>query len=231
MKVVFVGPSLPDAAAIVRAMGAEDIEIRPPAQRGDLRRALEEGAAAIGLIDGIFEHVRPVWHKEILLALSRGVPVLGAASMGALRAVECAPFGMRGVGRIYEDYRSGRRIDDGDVALQHGPAELGYPPLSVPLVTVDATLKTALQAGAISPDEARDWALAARAIHFKERSWRRIGDMFVGANTKSMQRILAHATDPKRQDALALLHEINLTQPAVFKRLPDWTLHLLPDSD
>ena len=61
----------------------------------------------IGLIDGYFDGVPAVAHKEILWALDQGIRVLGAASMGALRAAELAPFGMEGVGAIWRDYADG----------------------------------------------------------------------------------------------------------------------------
>ena len=60
--------------------------------------AVRRGVRVIGLVDGVFERVPAVWHKEILFALSEGVHVYGAASMGALRAAELDTFGMRGVG-------------------------------------------------------------------------------------------------------------------------------------
>ena len=43
------------------------------------------------IIDGVFQSEPAVRHKEILWALSLGVPVVGAASMGALRAAELFP--------------------------------------------------------------------------------------------------------------------------------------------
>ncbi|RAS10491.1 TfuA-like protein [Ensifer adhaerens] len=147
MNVVFVGPTLPDA----RNAADKSVLILPPAVQGDVLRAVEGGATAIGLIDGNFENVAPVWHKEILYALSLGVQVFGAASMGALRAAECAPFGMVGIGEIYRQYAEGARVDDADVALIHGPAELGYLPLTLPLVNVDATLKRLSQTQALAP--------------------------------------------------------------------------------
>ena len=74
-----------------------------------------------------------VWHKELLWAMSQGVHVLGAGSIGALRAAEPEAFGMVGEGRIFEAYRSGvlepyyRPFEDDDeVAVVHAPAELGY---------------------------------------------------------------------------------------------------------
>ena len=81
--------------------------------------AVSAGATVIGIVDGYFEYVAPVWHKEILYALSSGCTVLGAASMGALRACECAAFGMRGIGRIFEDYREGVRTFLEPTAAHH----------------------------------------------------------------------------------------------------------------
>src|SRR5262249_38606786 len=126
MKIVFAGPSLhgstlkPDAG----------IEMRPPARQGDVFRAAMEGANIIGLTDGVSEQVPAIWTKETVHALANGVQVFGAASLGALRAAECAAFGMIGIGAIFEDCTTYRIEDDADVALLHGPRELGYLPLS-----------------------------------------------------------------------------------------------------
>src|SRR5688572_2369741 len=105
---IFAGPSI---HGIARAL-FDAFEFRPPAACGDIIAALHDGVHAIGLIDGVFESTAAVWHKEILLALERGVAVYGAASMGALRAAECHAFGMVGIGRIFADYASGRRVAD-----------------------------------------------------------------------------------------------------------------------
>ncbi|MDK4721011.1 TfuA-like protein [Rhizobium sp. CNPSo 3968] len=204
MKVFFVGPSLPDAEAYADST----MVIRPPACQGDVMRALEEGATAIGLIDGQFEFVAPVWHKELLFALSRGIPVFGAASMGALRAVECRAYGMVGVGRIFDDYASGRREEDADVALLHGPAELGYPALSVPLVNVDATIEAAISQGIIGRQEALQLSQAARRIFFKDRTWKRIAEA-ADMDTGQVRALVAKAwTDQKRLDAIELVHAL-----------------------
>src|SRR5262249_25127305 len=117
--IVFLGPSL--RAADLRQLSSFDV--RPPAAHGDVYRAVQDHPRTIGIVDGYFEGVPSVWHKEILYALSEGVHVYGAASMGALRAAELDGFGMQGVGRIYEGYRDGLFEDDGDVAVSHGPEE------------------------------------------------------------------------------------------------------------
>ncbi|TWF44027.1 TfuA-like protein [Neorhizobium alkalisoli] len=222
MKVVFVGPSLADAPDLARG----DLIVRPPACQGDVMKCLAEGATAIGLIDGQFEHVAPVWHKELIFALSMGVSVFGAASMGALRAAECHPFGMVGLGRIFEDYLHGRRDDDADVALLYGPSELGYPPISVPIVNVDATLETALQRDVIDPSTALALSDAARSIFFKDRTWQRIASV-AGVSAADMRAWLRIAwTDQKRCDALLLIDTIRSAPPPSSR--PSWTFNSTP---
>src|SRR5258708_4117885 len=92
---------------------------RPPVRQGELYRAALDRPAVIGVIDGYFEVTPTVWHKEILWAMTQGIHVFGAASIGALRAAELDVFGMRGIGRIYDDFRDGVLEDDDDVALLH----------------------------------------------------------------------------------------------------------------
>src|SRR6185436_15392645 len=78
---VFLGPSLPIADA-VRVLDAVYL---PPVAVGDVYRLVREARPRrIAIIDGYFERMAAVWHKEILFALERGVAVYGAASMGAL---------------------------------------------------------------------------------------------------------------------------------------------------
>jgi len=84
-----------------------DADYRPPARRGDVLAAARDGADIICLIDGVFFQDSSVAHKEILEALQMGVRVIGASSMGALRAAEMDVYGMEGVGEIYRAYRSG----------------------------------------------------------------------------------------------------------------------------
>lgn len=170
MKVVFAGPTLHGIALDP----FPSIEFRRPAQCGDVVKAVRDGATVIGLIDGVFEQMPSVWHKEILYALSEGIVVLGAASMGALRAAECHSFGMIGVGEVFEAYASGATEDDEDVAQLHAPAELGYLPLSVPMVDIRATLRHLHAEDRLTEGERNTLLVAARALFFKDRTYRRI---------------------------------------------------------
>ena len=174
MKVLFAGPSLYGFDFSAACTGGDTIDCRGPAAQGDIARAVVEGATAIGLIDGRYEDVAAPWHKEILYALEQGVQVFGAASMGALRAAECAEFGMIGIGAVFERYRSGELTDDAAVAQVHGPAELGYLPLSEALVNVEATFERFRKLKAVTEAEAERLDASARALFFKERTYPRI---------------------------------------------------------
>src|SRR4051812_16437362 len=101
---VFCGPTLSRREIEQRLPSASVVD---PIGWGDVLSALDDGIERLAIIDGFFDQRQAVWHKELLFALHSGVEVLGAASMGALRAVELAPFGMRGVGKIFELFRDG----------------------------------------------------------------------------------------------------------------------------
>ena len=124
----------------------------PPAAQGDVYLAVRDGAQAIGIVDGYFQGAPSVSHKGILWAMSRGVHVFGSASMGALRAAELYGFGMQGVGRIFEAYRDGVITADDEVAIVHGPLDLGYPSNTDPLFNNRATLARAVEQGLICDD-------------------------------------------------------------------------------
>ena len=174
MKILFAGPTLHGEIAGGRLPDAPAIVCRGPARQGDIARATLEGASAIGLVDGLYEDVAAPWHKEILFALARGVTVLGGGSIGALRAAECAAFGMIGVGEIFESYVSGERVDDSDVAQLHAPAELDYMPLTEALVNVDATFAALVAAQRIDRRVADELAAIARALFFKSLTFQAI---------------------------------------------------------
>ncbi|MCP3144104.1 TfuA-like protein [Pyxidicoccus xibeiensis] len=208
MKVfIFTGPTLraEEARAELEAV------YLPPVQQGDVYRAAREGPLAIGIIDGFFEHVPAVWHKEILWAMSEGVHVFGASSMGALRAAELAAFGMEGVGTVFEAFHRGELQDDDEVAVAHASAEDGWRPLSEAMVTFRATLAAAQAANTVRPQTRTTLERVAKSLFYVERTWPRV--LADGARQgvpspelKALQAWLPSGrVDPKREDALALL--------------------------
>jgi len=170
MIVVFVGPS---AAAEHLHRVLPEAVFRPPAHRGDVFHAARAGADRIVLIDGYFDTVPAVWHKELLDVLSRDVVVYGASSIGALRAAELERFGMIGVGEVFEQVRAGR-VDDDDVAVAQDPEADGSTARSVAMVNIRWTLRAAAGAGVLGEDEARTLDRLAKSVHYPDRSYRRL---------------------------------------------------------
>lgn len=212
---LFVGPSIPpDELAHACAAIDGEVVIAPPVQQGDLLRLLSDPPDVVGIVDGYFFQVPAVLHKEILLLLERGVRVLGAASLGALRPAELDRLGMEGVGRIYQMYKAGEIDADDEVAVLHAEAADGYRPLTLPLVTVRHTLKLARRRGSISAGAARAALASARRLHFTERTTTAIvhgvrGDALTADDLVALRGALCdEAVDLKRQDALALIHTI-----------------------
>lgn len=215
--VVFLGPTL----AHEEAARVLDATYLPPARQGDVFRAVHAyRPRVIGLIDGAFLDVPAVWHRELLWAMSEGVHVLGAASMGALRATELAPLGMRGVGRIFEAFRDGRWPtddtpfeDDDEVAVVHTPVEAGARPLSDALVDLRATLDGAVTAGVIDEGAARSLVATMKALHFPQRSFTRLDEeariRLDGVIAVRLSDWLArNRISQKHLDAIALLQEL-----------------------
>ena len=167
MIVIFSGPTI-SHDEISRHL---ECQCLPPARRGDIYDVARQRPRAIGIIDGYFQGELSVWHKEILWAMSRGIHVFGASSMGALRAAELHQFGMHGVGRIFENYRDGIWEDDDEVALIHGPAEMGYVALSEPMSNIRATLEHAVSQGIATQKLADRLIDKAKHTFYHDRSW------------------------------------------------------------
>jgi hypothetical protein len=210
--VVFLGPSLSIAEAKAVLPHATYL---PPVEQGDLITIASAAQGprpwGIGIVDGVFYQSLPVWHKEILFALEKGMRVFGASSMGALRAVECAPFGMVGVGEVFRRYASGELTDDDEVALAHDDAEQDWRGRSEPLVNVRATLEAAVSRGLLDETVASAVVSAAKQLWFPNRTIDRILEAAAASGIEPVglavvRDVLDNAyVDVKRADALALL--------------------------
>lgn len=204
---VFAGPSLHGYAAPhwLRAV------LRPPIRHGDLARlpGIGDGGWVVAIVDGEFGQSLAVTVTEIRDVLEAGNTVLGGGSMGALRAVECRPLGMRAVGWIAEQYASGAVWADDEVALTHLPAESGYRPLTVPLVTVRWLLSHRL---GLPAERVSEVVRACAGVHFRDRTAGRLCaavrhvDPGVAARLEEwLCPSLPLRWDRKHQDALAVI--------------------------
>lgn len=207
--VVFLGPSLP----IDEARELVDADFRGPVAQGDVLRALESRPVAIVIVDGYFELVPAVWHKEILVALHRGVPVYGASSMGALRAAELHRFGMVGVGRVFEWFRDGVLTDDDEVAIVHSSPEDGHRPLSDAMVDIRAAVADAVDAGVVEPDAGSELLGVAKGMHYAQRSFASLEQLLWGTGLSQPAAALRRHADQfgpwqKHRDAAEALRVV-----------------------
>jgi hypothetical protein len=147
--------------------------------------------------------------------MSEGIHVFGSASMGALRAAELAPFGMIGVGAVFESYRDGALEDDDEVAVAHASVEHDYRAGSEAMVNIRATLARARTEGVVDAVVHAALERIAKQLFYPERSYGRILEL-AAANgipheaIDAVRRWLpAGAVNQKRADALAMLQAID----------------------
>jgi hypothetical protein len=207
---IFTGPTISPASAAQ----VLDAVYLPPAAQGDIYRVSRLRPQAIGLIDGLFETVPAVWHKEILWAMSQGVHVFGCSSMGALRAAELAAFGMEGVGTIFQQYRDGLLEDDDEVAVAHAPATHGYRSISIALVNIRATLEAAVAQHVVAAATGQTLLQIAKGLFYPERSYAQVlmAAQQSGVDSRELTALRewlpGGQVDQKRADALAMLRTI-----------------------
>ncbi|MEV7040417.1 TfuA-like protein [Amycolatopsis sp. NPDC051061] len=203
---VFLGPTLSVAAA-QRILAAQ---YHPPAAMGDVYRCTQhqDSPGTMLIVDGYFEQVPSVRHKEILHAMSVGWRVLGCASMGALRAAELHQYGMAGLGSVFEDYRDEVLEDDDEVAVAHAAAEYGYRALSVAMVDIRATLHAAAECSAVGPEAVEGVVTAAKRMYYPDRHW---PGVLASARLRDAERstlldfVREHGQGVKRRDAVGAL--------------------------
>ena len=161
---VYLGPTLTEEEALEFLPEAM---VLSPVRCGDILQALRLEPETIVIIDGTFEQTASVWHKELLLALERRILVVGAASMGALRAAELAVFGMQGVGTIYQDFLSGRLTDDDEVTVIHSPEGRA---LTEAMVNIRATVAAGQREGLLDEFSGNQVIAAAKQLFYHDRT-------------------------------------------------------------
>lgn len=209
---VFIGPTISEAEAK---------EILPnayyhhPIRCGELIRLLRLKPKTVLIIDGCYEFTPAVWHKEIMLAIDLGVEVIGASSMGALRASELHQVGMKGVGKVFESFRDGVLNDDDEVAVLHKSEEEGFVPINDAMVNIRETLFWALDEMIISKSYHDALIAACKDEFYPNRSLLKIVESVKAPNKDEQERFKRWLNrngviDLKKEDArlaLGLLKE------------------------
>lgn len=116
IPIVYLGPTLnrEEASKIL------DADYRDPAKKGDFLRLshTSDEKKYVGFIDGVFLHDYPPSPIEVYhLATRKNIELIGASSLGALRAVELEKFGMKGIGKIFQLFKNGILNADDEVAV------------------------------------------------------------------------------------------------------------------
>jgi hypothetical protein len=208
---VFAGPSLPQGR--VSELLPDAIVHGPIAHRSVLELPLRRGDV-VAIIDGLFLQSAAVRHKELLHVMEQGIEVWGAASMGALRAAELSPLGMRGVGLVFRLFAHGVLERDDEVAVSHSTAEHDYRPMSDALVSIRVTARRARRLGCIDASLERMLIRKAAALPFHQRLYRAVEReaLAAGADPAQCAAFVRFASeqqaDVKCQDAERLLRRL-----------------------
>ena len=213
LPVIFLGPSL-------SMQKAKEIfplaDYRPPAKKGDfLKIASEEnGIGFVGFIDGVFLQDYPPTPIEVYSLLRKNNLVLaGAASLGALRAVELEKFGMVGIGRIFQLYKSGKLESDDEVAVTFSDQD--YKLQSEAIIDIRYTLYWAVKDGIISKHTKDVLVKIAKQIYFPSRNYDEIIERAKTDATiekKELERfkeyVTKHRRSLKEEDSIKLIQFI-----------------------
>ncbi|GAA4011051.1 TfuA domain-containing protein [Allokutzneria multivorans] len=169
----FVGPTAFGLPSVFPA----EVEVRPPVRRGDVEAlvAAEEPGTLI-IVDGTFHSYPAVGHVELRTALESGWRVWGLSSMGAIRAAEMEPLGMRGYGAVYQRFVSDPSFSDDEVALLHS-AEPPYQPMSEPMVHIRTFLDSLVAEGKLSESDARDVTVSLKNRWYGYRTHRALAEL------------------------------------------------------
>ncbi|MEM2140327.1 MAG: TfuA-like protein [Nitrososphaera sp.] len=220
--IIFLGPSLSHEKA--RTL-FPDADYRPPAKKGDLLRlAASPDVGMVGLVDGVFLQDYPPTPIEVYqLARREGVLLAGAASLGALRAVELEKFGMVGIGRVFELYKKGKVDADDEVAVTFADGDFHLQ--SEAMIDIRYNLYLAKKKGVISEATKKVMVRVAKGIYFPHRNYQDIIDETkrlhpeLGDVENFRTYIVENRKSLKEMDALRLVqffkerHEANLKSP------------------
>lgn len=197
---VFAGPSLP----IEDRVAVEGVTYAPPASRGDLLRATESHETIL-MIDGLFHHHLAPSPKETYEACRRA-RVYGAASMGALRAAECAPYGAVPLGAIANWYAREKIEGDDEVAVLVN--ERTQTALTVPCVNVRYLARLATRRLILNEGEAELLIATSRNIFYMDRTWEDVLALAPERSRSKLRRIAEKEGDLKRLDARFALRSV-----------------------
>ena len=166
--IIYLGPTLPRDEAVKIL----DADYRDPAKKGDFLMLSQDSDEKkyVGFIDGVFLHDYPPPPIEVYhLATRKNIELVGASSLGALRAVELEKFGMKGIGKIFQMYKNGIINADDEVAVTFVTGSNTLQ--SEAMIDIRFNLFLAYRKGVITNDTKKRFAKVAKKIYFPFRNY------------------------------------------------------------
>jgi hypothetical protein len=166
--IVYLGPTLRREEAVKIL----DADYRDPAKKGDFLKLSQDSYEKkyVGFIDGVFLHDYPPPPIEVYhLATRKNIELIGASSLGALRAVELEKFGMKGIGKIFQLFKNGVINADDEVAVTfvRGSNILQ----SEAMIDIRFNLFLAYKKGIITNETKKGVAMIAKSMYFPFRNY------------------------------------------------------------
>ncbi|WP_244512769.1 TfuA-like protein [Ensifer sp. LC163] len=180
--------------------------IRPPARRGDLYACRILKHEFFLVLDGAFGNVLSISPREVVDVVQDGAVVVGASSMGALRAADCSPAGVHGAGIIFRLFKDRIISAEDEVAVLYRE-DRAYPSLTEPLINMRIALRRAIRNGLVEAAEAEEVISAAQLLHFTLRTWPRAYQK-AGRHLSGELRDFLTAIDTKRTDAVQAANKV-----------------------
>jgi hypothetical protein len=191
-----------------------DSRIMPPIIRGDLIKDIDNGVNIVVIIDGRFHQDLAVTPDEIMDALSCGIKVYGASSMGALRASELYPFGMIGHGLIYEHIVATPNFRDDFVAQVYSEDDDMIVKLSLNYIDLYMNLLELKKQKMLTAKDSYALLKLYSNIYYSERSWTALRYLLC-QNHRHDVRLLKVAEEActrmgsqKHRDAISVLRRV-----------------------
>lgn len=190
---VFSGPTTYGIQSHV--LDQRDFFFHPPVRRGDVQRLIDENLnpSVIAIVDGTFHSYPSVGHREIKDAILKGWQVWGVASMGAIRAAEMQPLGMKGYGAVFQQYIRDEDFSDDEVTLVH-QLDAPYLPVSEPMIHIRECLSDLQARSDLTVEQEGEITENLKLRWYGERTLKRLGQQLssVGRmNEEAIQTVIA----------------------------------------
>jgi hypothetical protein len=195
--VMYAGPTLassPRARSLVAPF-----DVRRPVRRRDVPELLasQPVAGVLVVVDGVFHDHLAVGHAELRDALAAGWKVWGLSSMGAIRAREMSPLGMRGYGEVYQRFVDEEDFQDDEVTLLH-ETTAPYKGVTEPLVHLRVAVDYLVAQGIVAADEGASVIADLKSRWYGERTVRGMIEDFRQRDRARGDRVKTELADFQR---------------------------------